>query len=264
MMDSFKNLWKSSGKWFLIAIPLASIIIGFSVWHAYLKQKVPEKQFAEPLAESEVTFDLEKNRAYTSDDGVIIIGSSDDSKAEASEHVLEPDPSPESEFIRIFDLNQVWAEEESLSTEAYTLPEEAILEDGSIGTLVISKIGLKAPVYETSEDGGEMESMTKGIAHFAVTSAWNGNIGLCSHNVAPKGAAAFFRDIHKLQKGDALTYITALGERNYEVTEIKEIASNDWSYLSPYEDGINRITMITCITGKPGYRLMVQASECVS
>ena len=40
---------------------------------------------------------------------------------------------------------------------------------------------------------------------------------------------------------------------------VREIAGDDWSYLSRTDD--NRITMITCITGKPDLRLMVQAKE---
>ena len=43
------------------------------------------------------------------------------------------------------------------------------------------------------------------------------------------------------------------------MTEVREIAGDDWSYLSRTDD--NRITMITCITGKPDLRLMVQARE---
>ena len=146
----------------------------------------------------------------------------------------------------------------SPSTPGYTLPEDAALPDGSMGVLSIPKLNLTAPVYET-EEGGEIESMTKGVAHFAVTSAWKGNIGLASHNVAPAGAVAYFRDIHKLTKGDAISYKTALGEREYKVTEVKEITEDDWSFLTRTED--NRLTLITCITGKPNMRLMVQALE---
>ena len=105
----------------------------------------------------------------------------------------------------------MWEEAVLLSTETFTLPEEITLEDGTIGTLVIPKINLTAPVYETAQHGGEMESMTKGIAHFAITSAWDGNIGLSSHNVAPAGAAAYFGDLHLLELGDSLTYKTAQG-----------------------------------------------------
>lgn len=156
------------------------------------------------------------------------------------------------------DPEQVWTETVPLSAENYTLPEEAALQDGSIGTLSIPKISLTAPVYET-EDGGELEGMTKGVAHFAITSAWDGNIGFSSHNVAPQGAVAYFGELHLLQKGDKIIYTTALGERQYAVSEIREIAQDNWDYLMRAED--NRLTLITCITGKPHLRLMVQAVE---
>ena len=136
----------------------------------------------------------------------------------------------------------------------YTLPEKAELKDGNIGVLTIESIGVSAPVYETDD---EMEAMRKGIAHYKTTSAWNGNIGLCSHN----GTASYcwFRDLYKLKKGDVVTYQTALGTQTYEVTEIKEIDETDWSMLGRTED--NRITMTTCIDGKPSKRLVVQAIE---
>ena len=77
----------------------------------------------------------------------------------------------------------------------------------------------------------------------------------------PNGAVAYFRALHLLEKGDELSYKTDLGERSYKVTEIREIAQDDWGYLMRYDDDLNRITMITCITGKPDMRLMVQATE---
>lgn len=139
----------------------------------------------------------------------------------------------------------------------YTLPEKAELKDGSIGVLTIDSIGVSAPVYETDD---EMEAMRKGIAHYKTTSAWSGNIGLCAHN----GTASYcwFHDLHKVEKGDVVTYQTALGTRTYEVTEIKEIDETDWSMLGRTED--NRITMTTCIDGKPSKRLVVQAVEVSS
>ena len=70
---------------------------------------------------------------------------------------------------------------------------------------------------------------------------------------------AYFRDIHKLAEGDIIRYKTALGEREYRVTEVKEISEDDWTALGRTED--NRLTLITCITGKPNMRLMVQAVE---
>lgn len=253
MKEWVKNLWNQSGKWFLIGLPLAALAIGAAVWQANQAFEASKQTIADPPAESQVTFDLDKNRAYTAEDGIVVIGSS---AAETDESV-----SDSNQLIRTDQPETVWEEGVSLSTETFTLPEEITLEDGTIGTLMIPKINLTAPVYETAQHGGEMESMTKGIAHFAITSAWDGNIGLSSHNVAPEGAVAYFGDLHLLELGDSLTYKTAQGEREYQVTEKKEIAQNDWSYLMRYEDGLNRITMITCITGQPDMRLMVQAVE---
>ncbi len=243
MKNRLKEIWYRFGGWFLlVGIPLAVVVIGFTANQAHKGYASLPRTEAVPPAESEVTFDLESNRAYTAEDGVVVIPASPQpgkSQAKPVEHM--PDtarPSP--------------------SIPGYTLPEDAALQDGSMGVLTIPKLELSAPVYET-EEGGEIESMTKGVAHFAITSAWNGNIGLCSHNVAPAGAVAYFRDIHKLEKGDALSYKTALGEREYKVSEVKEIADDDWSLLTRTED--NRLTLVTCITGKPDLRLMVQALE---
>ena len=140
--------------------------------------------------------------------------------------------------------------------EAFTLPEEAALADGSIGVLTIPAIGLSANVYETDD---EMESMTKGIAHFKITSAWQGNIGFCAHNVNLDGSDGLFLNLHKLKEGERMTYKTAEGERTYQVSMSKAIAEDDWSYLMRTDD--NRLTMITCITGQPTKRLCVQATE---
>jgi LPXTG-site transpeptidase (sortase) family protein len=66
-----------------------------------------------------------------------------------------------------------------------------------------------------------------------------------------------FKRLHTLSEGDTLTYKTALGKRSYTVSAVREIAADDWSYLGRTDD--NRITMITCISGKSDVRLMVQA-----
>jgi LPXTG-site transpeptidase (sortase) family protein len=141
---------------------------------------------------------------------------------------------------------------------AYTLPEDVHGPDASIGSLSIPTRGLTGGVYETAD---EMEAMTHGLAHFKTTSAWAGNIGVCGHNVNFDLTDGHFKRLHTLSEGDSLTYKTALGERSYTVTTVKEIAADDWSWLGRTED--NRITMITCISGKPDSRLMVQAIEKV-
>ncbi len=248
MSKKMKALWYRFGGWFLLlGIPLVVVVIGFTARQAHNDYASLPRTEAAPPAESEVTFDMDTNKAYTAEDGVVVIPAAPQpgkSQAKLVEYLPDPD--------------QVWEDYTSLSIQGYTLPEDAALPDGSMGVLTIPKLDLSAPVYET-EECGEIESMTKGVAHFAVTSAWDGNIGLCSHNVAPAGAVAYFQDIHQLEKGDKLSYKTALGEREYRVTEVKEISEDDWTALNRSEE--NRLTLITCITGKPNMRLMVQAVE---
>ncbi len=49
------------------------------------------------------------------------------------------------------------------------------------------------------------------------------------------------------------------GTRTYQVTSVKTIANNDWSYLQSTAD--NRITITTCLENHPESRVMVQAVE---
>jgi LPXTG-site transpeptidase (sortase) family protein len=127
---------------------------------------------------------------------------------------------------------------------------------GSIGALAIPKIGLSVNVYESDN---AMEDMDKGAAHFKSTSAWMGNIGLSAHNINFSGTAGYFYSLHTLQKGDVIRYTTALGTRRYAVASVTEITETDWSMLGRTQD--NRITLITCISGKPALRLCVQGIE---
>ncbi|RGX56803.1 class D sortase [Anaerotruncus sp. AF02-27] len=253
MKQKLKDLWNSSGRWFLIGLPIAAVVIAAAAWHAHQTFRPLPQTIAQPPVEQEVTFDMEVNRAYTSEDGIVVIQPSGKEEQTAAQNALKL-----LEQAAAADPEQVWTESIPLSAEDYTLPSETALADGSIGTLSIPKISLTAPVYET-EDGGELEGMTRGVAHFAITSAWDGNIGLSSHNVVPEGAIAYFGQLHLLKEGDRITYKTALGERSYTVSEVKEIPQDNWDYLMRTED--NRITLITCITGKPNLRLMVQAVE---
>ena len=255
MKQKLKDIWNSGGRWFLIGLPVAAVVIAATAWQANRMLTPPAQTIAQPPVEQEVTFDMEVNRAYTSEDGIVVIQPSGKEEQSAAQDGLK---IVEQTVASAVNPEQVWTESIPLSAEDYTLPEEAALQDGSIGTLSIPKISLIAPVYET-QDGGELEGMTKGVAHFAITSAWDGNIGLSSHNVAPEGAIAYFGQLHLLKEGDRITYKTALGERGYTVSEVKEIPQDNWDYLMRTED--NRLTLITCITGKPHLRLMVQAVE---
>jgi LPXTG-site transpeptidase (sortase) family protein len=152
----------------------------------------------------------------------------------------------------------VWDQDAVATYNAFTLPEKAMLdeENGSIGVLSIPALGLSVNVYEAED---EMEAMSRGVAHFKSTSAYDGNVGLSAHNINFDGTDGYFKNLHTLKTGDTVSYKTALGEREHEVSLVKTISETDWSYLSRSTE--NRLTMVTCISGKPTQRVLVQAIQ---
>ena len=135
---------------------------------------------------------------------------------------------------------------------AYTSVEGMAYTDGSIGTVKIPSLGINMKVWEGETDA----SMKKGLGHYSSTSAWDGNVGVCGHNRGTKYAIGAIKD---LKQGDTITYTTIYGTRTYEVTLVKIISNNDWSYLQSTSD--NRITLTTCLADHPESRVVVQAVE---
>ncbi len=131
--------------------------------------------------------------------------------------------------------------------------EENIWNDDVLGILYIEKIGLNATVKE----GSTTNILKEYIGHIEETSKYDGNIGLAAHNRQNK--YSYFARINELEKGDIITYKTKFGTKDYKVYKKSVILETDWSILN--EDGINKITLITCIAGKRNQRLCVQAIE---
>ena len=125
--------------------------------------------------------------------------------------------------------------------------------DGSLGTVSIARIGLKAKVYE----GATSSSMAKGAGHYSTSSCWTGNVTLFGHNRG--NGVAYFANLKNAKVGDIVTYTTNQGTKTYEVKTVCTISYTDYSYLN--EMGDNRITLITCIANQPSLRLCVQAVE---
>ena len=247
-MNKAKRIWESYGGWILLGLPIAMITIMAVV--SFANKNILPVTAAEPPTETEITFDMEKNIAYTAEDGMIVIPASESTSPAEKAAVLKQISSVISDTANVAQSNQ------PQDTATYTLPELAQLPDGSIGLLSIPKLKLSVGVFETEN---EMEAMESGIAHFKTTSAWSGNIGLCGHNINFNLTDGHFKYLHTLKAGDVIHYKTALGERSYTVETVTEITETDWSYLGRTED--NRITMITCISGKPQSRLVVQAVQ---
>jgi LPXTG-site transpeptidase (sortase) family protein len=184
---------------------------------------------------------------HTAADGIAIVNMAT-SPGQTSEAVPAVPPATTADPAEI-------RQDENVPTHnGFTMP--VLMDGGSIGVLSIPGIGLSVRVYESDD---AMEDMEKGVSHFKSTSAWEGNIGLSAHNVNMNGSQGYFYALHTLKKGDLIQYETAHGVRKYVVESITEIAETDWSSLGRTQE--NRLTLITCITGKPAFRLCVQAVE---
>ncbi len=190
---------------------------------------------------------------HTAEEGVVTIAPPVREEPPAESN--SPSQEETQRFTEELTPDTAWLSDNTVTYHAFTLPEKTLLdaESGCIGVLSIPAISLCLNVYE-AEDA--MEAMKHGAAHYRNTSSWDGNIGISAHNGGVPPEYSFAR-LHELKKGDTVTYRTALGEREYSVTEIREISDEDWSWLSRTAD--NRLTMTTCISGKPDKRLMVQA-----
>ncbi len=134
--------------------------------------------------------------------------------------------------------------------------EEDILDDSVLGILSIEKIGLKATVKEGTTD----EVLLNYIGHIEDTDTYDGNIGLAGHNRGYENS--YFSRINELEIGDIINYKTKFYNRTYIVDNIRVIYETDWSMLKSTEE--NKLTLITCITGKRNQRLCVQAIESMS
>ena len=197
---------------------------------------------------SEIDFASPEIVAHTADDGIAVVNQLTVDSGELT--VSAP--------VRITnDPDTIWLNETSHTHGGFTMP--VAMDGEAIGVLTIPDIGLSVRVYEGEDN---MELMERGVAHFRHTSAWYGNTGLSAHNVNLDGTPGYFLNLHRLSPGAVIRYETAHGMREYAVETIREIDETDWSMLSRTED--NRITLITCITGKPDLRLAVQAVETFS
>lgn len=120
----------------------------------------------------------------------------------------------------------------------------------AIATLEIPSINFKDIVIE----GTTQDALAQGIGLFEHSSILQGNVCLAGHNTT-----RFFANLKDVKQGDRIKYSSCLGNKEYEVTTIKQIEETDWSMLEDTED--NRLTIISCVKGQKNLRLCVQALE---
>ena len=223
---------------------LAALLM--ATFAAYGEKETDPAQLSTPQYEASSDslpeFSPEEGGVHTAENGVLVV------RPEGLSTEQDKSETPDT----------VWEQDAVATYNAFTLPEKAMLdeENGSIGILSIPALGLSVNVYEAED---EMEAMSRGVAHFKSTSAYDGNVGLSAHNINFDGTDGYFKNLHTLKTGDTVSYKTALGEREYEVSLVKTISETDWSYLSRSTE--NRLTMVTCISGKPTQRVLVQAIQ---
>ena len=123
-----------------------------------------------------------------------------------------------------------------------------------IGTIECEKIGLNAPIKETTE----LDVLATAVGHFEDTAIFNGNVCLAGHNSGTNKDGediGFFKRLNELEIGDQVIYHHTFGEYIYKVSEIKEIEETDFSVLEP--SSTDKLTLITCVKGKKEFRLCV-------
>lgn len=129
---------------------------------------------------------------------------------------------------------------------------EAIKQNNKMWFLTIPRIGIDKVEIEESVDDTILENY---IGHFSFSSFLRGNVCLAAHNAGFKNN--FFKDLYQLEIGDEIIYSYYGIEKIYEVESISEITDEDFSLL--YSDKIDRLTLVTCISGAPSSRLCVKA-----
>ena len=120
----------------------------------------------------------------------------------------------------------------------------------AIGTLEIPAINFKDIVVK----GTDQLALAQGIGLFEHSNILEGNVCLAGHNTY-----RFLANLKYVKEGNIIKYSSALGNKEYKVTTIKQIQETDWTMLEDTED--NRITIITCVRNKPKLRLCVQGIE---
>ena len=224
------------------AVIALSVVMLCAITLFALRDNTPRFEMA--TTSSEINFDDPAIRVHTADDGVAIVG--------AQRPIATPVSTTPPRMTA--DPATIWQGEAAPAHThgGFTLP--VTMDGEAIGVLTIPDIGLSVRVYEGEDYMGVMDH---GVWHFRHTSAWYGNTGLSAHNVNLCGSPGDFLHLYRLRPGAVIHYQTVFGTREYAVETLTEICQYDWSWLGRTED--NRLTLITCITGRPELRLVVQA-----
>lgn len=133
-------------------------------------------------------------------------------------------------------------------------------KDGKFGYIKIPKMNVKLPLYVGASDS----HLAQGAAILGQTSIPVGEIDTNSVIAGHRGyqGAPFFREIEKLDKGDAVTIVNPWDTLEYEVTGIDVISPFNTDAVM-IQEGRDMITLVTCHPYRSGgkYRYIVYCTR---
>jgi sortase A len=105
-----------------------------------------------------------------------------------------------------------------------------------LGTLVISRANLKAPLYA---DSSELH-LNRGVGLIEGTArpGTHGNVGVAGHR------DGFFRALQDVRIGDVIEVRTPASEYSYRITNLSIVGADDARLLAPTSQSV--VTLVTC------------------
>jgi LPXTG-site transpeptidase (sortase) family protein len=115
--------------------------------------------------------------------------------------------------------------------------------------IVFPQASVSAPIIPAGRVQGTWETRHLGdsVGHLVGTSWFDdpgGNIVLAGHVENAAGQPGPFAHLFEAEVGDEVILRDGTREEHYRVTEIKEVAPDEVSYVA--QDGRRRVTLITC------------------
>ena len=157
--------------------------------------------------------------------------------------------------VRLEQLRRASISEVSHVPSPAAPPVAIEIEDGLIGRIGISRLGISAIVME----GDSEPTLRHAVGHITGTAlpGQPGNVGIAGHR------DSFFRPLQNIRNGDIVTLTTPGGEFRYRVNSTRIVSPDEVSVLD--SDNREVLTMVTCypfyFVGAAPSRFIVRAER---
>ena len=132
--------------------------------------------------------------------------------------------------------------------------EDKELPLGTIGVMMIEKLGVEAPIGE----GFDLETLKTQIGSYSNTEDFGQlgtNVGFTAHSATFVCDTCYFDQISELTLGDEVKVLWHDGEEyTFEVIESHLFQEPTSDYVIQTKEDEARITLVTCSQGNPDYR----------